>query len=451
MTTPIVDFVKRYGESQPLRLHMPGHKGRGALGIEQFDLTEVQGADSLYQADGIIRESEENASRLFGCPTFYSTEGSSLCIRAMLFLLLQYAREQDRKPLVLAGRNAHKTFLSGIALLDMAVEWLYGAEGSYLSCHITAESLEQKLSAMDELPVAVYLTTPDYLGNQTDVAALSAVCHQYGVLLVVDCAHGAYLRFLTPSRYPMDLGADLCCASAHKTLPVLTGGAYLHVSKSAPSCFAEQAKTAMSLFGSTSPSYLILQSLDQANPLLDGDYPLQLTEFANRMWKFRQDMQSNGYVFEGSEPIKLTVRTKTYGYFGYEYADLLRANGIECEFADRDFTVLMVTPEIGEGDLDRLGRAMLSIPRRTEIQECPPRLLRPTAAMTAREAMLSPSELLPVEQCEGRALASASVGCPPAVPIAVCGEMIDSALINAFDYYEIHRVWVVKKRNDSKC
>ena len=446
MTTPIVDFVKRYEESRSLRLHMPGHKGQGGLGSEPLDLTEVQGADSLYEADGIIRESEENASRLFGCPTFYSTEGSSLCIRAMLFLLLQYAREQGKAPLILAGRNAHKTFLSGVALLDMAVEWLYGAEGSYLSCNITAHDLEQKLSSMEELPVAVYLTSPDYLGNVADVAALSAVCHRHGVLLAVDCAHGAYLRFLAPSRHPMDLGADLCCASAHKTLPVLTGGAYLHVSKDAPESFGSQAKNAMSLFGSTSPSYLILQSLDLANAELARDYSAELTEFAGEVANFRQEMEAHGYVFEGEEPMKLTLRTKSYGYLGTEYAERLRAEGIECEFADRDYTVLMLTPQIGVNGLERLRRAMGSIPRRTEIEEIPPRIFRPKRILTAREAMLSPSELLPVERCEGRVLASASVGCPPAVPIVVCGERIDCDAIKAFEYYGIRQIRVVKRR-----
>ena len=450
MTTPIVDFVKRYGESQPLRLHMPGHKGQSMLGVESGDLTEIQGADSLYEPDGIIRESEENASRLFGCPTFYSTEGSSLCIRAMLFLLLQYARERGRAPLVLAGRNAHKTFLSGIALLDMAVEWLYGAEGSYLSCNITAHDLEQKLSSMEELPVAVYLTSPDYLGNVADVAALSAVCHRHGVLLAVDCAHGAYLRFLTPSRHPMDLGADLCCASAHKTLPVLTGGAYLHVSKDAPESFGLQAKNAMSLFGSTSPTYLILQSLDLANAELARDYSAGLTEFAEGVANFRQEMEVRGYVFEGEEPMKLTLRTKAYGYLGTEYAQCLREHGIECEFSDADFVVLMLSVDTGEDGLERLERAMRSVSRRQRISDAAPHICQPAAVMTPRDAMLSPSEQISVMESEGRILASASVGCPPAVPIGVCGEMIDHAMISAFVYYGVHRIWVVKK-DDLKC
>ena len=446
MTTPIVDFVRRYADSDTLRLHMPGHKGQGTLGVEALDLTEIQGADSLYEADGVIAESERNASTLFGCPTFYSTEGSSLSIRAMLLLLTRYAKEQGKAPLILAGRNAHKAFLNGVALLDLDVEWIYPQEESYLSCTVTAETLKKRLSGMTRLPVAVYLTAPDYLGNCVDWSALSAVCHRHGVLLAVDCAHGAYLRFLNPSRYPMDGGVDICCASAHKTLPVLTGGAYLHIAKDAPACLAEQAKQALAVFGSTSPSYLILQSLDRANAILDGDYPRRLQEFAERVCVFRRGMEKLGYAFVGDEPTKLTVKTKAYGYLGTEFAELLREQGIECEFADRDYIVLMLTPETGEKGLERLDLVLRSISPRPAIDELPPRPEWLVPVMSVRQATLSPMEKLPVEQCVDRVLASASVGCPPAVPLASCGERVDVGVIQAFSYYGIDHLWIVKNK-----
>ena len=142
MNTPICDFVRRYAESGALRLHMPGHKGFGTLGVEHLDITEIDGADSLYEASGIIRESEQNASALFGCDTYYSTEGSSLCIRAMLYLAVLHAQSRRRKPLIATGRNAHKTFLSAAALLDFDVMWLYPHQDeSYLSCRPKAEEL----------------------------------------------------------------------------------------------------------------------------------------------------------------------------------------------------------------------------------------------------------------------------------------------------------------------
>ena len=124
MNTPIDDFVRIYARSGMIRAHMPGHKGRGD-GPERWDITEMTGADSLYEASGIIRESEENASRLFGSGiTAYSTEGSSLSIRAMLLLALRRAPRTDARPWLLAGRNAHRTLLSAAALLDFGREEL---------------------------------------------------------------------------------------------------------------------------------------------------------------------------------------------------------------------------------------------------------------------------------------------------------------------------------------
>ena len=108
MNTPIFDYVKSYCEKNPLRLHMPGHKGKRYLGCEHLDITEIGGADDLYSANGIIRESEENASSLFRTAhSFYSTEGSSLCIRAMVYLTALYAR-QMKKPLKIFHRKSLK-------------------------------------------------------------------------------------------------------------------------------------------------------------------------------------------------------------------------------------------------------------------------------------------------------------------------------------------------------
>lgn len=444
MDTPICDFVRRYAESGTLRLHMPGHKGAGPLGFESLDLTEIDGADNLYAPDGIIARSEENASVLFGCPTFYSAEGASLCIRAMLQLCLLYARQQGKKPLIAAGRNAHKVFVTAAALLDLDVIWLHpGKEDSYLSYGLTPGELERQLGQMEETPAAVYLTSPDYLGNTVDIAALAPVCHRHGCLLLVDNAHGAYLRFLPESRYPIDLGADMCCDSAHKTLPVLTGGAYLHISPAAPALFSTHVKHAMALFGSTSPSYLILQSLDAANGYLADGYPILLAAFIREISGCRDILAAHGYELLGDEPLKITLRPKAYGYDGRDFAGLLRKKNIVCEFYDPDYVVLMLTPETGTEGLKRLKEALLSIPKKPAITAQPPKLSPPRQVESLRQAALSPSEIIPVSESVGRILSSPSVGCPPAVPIVVCGERIDEAALRCFQYYGIQECAVI--------
>ena len=438
MDTPICDFVRKYVESDTIRLHMPGHKGKNQLGVESMDITEIDGADSLYEADGIIRQSEENASELFGCPTFYSTEGSSQCIRAMLYLAMLHAKERGKRPLIAAGRNAHKTFLTGAALLDLDVKWLYPKEaGSYLSCDLTVEDVEAVLEA--EKPTAVYLTSPDYLGNVADIAGIAEVCHSHGALLLVDNAHGAYLKFLRPSRHPMDLGADLCCDSAHKTLPVLTGGAYLHGTEK----FRDWAKNALALFGSTSPSYLILQSLDGANPYL-ASLTDRLKEFVPYVESVKEKLSARGYALHGQEPLKITISPKPYGYTGQELAEILLNCHIVSEFADPDFLVLMLTPENSPRELDALAKALLSVPEKAPIPGQPPRFQPGQWVCSPREAMLSPMEEVPVEKSEGRVLAASTVGCPPAVPIVVSGERIDAHAIDCFRYYGITHCSVMK-------
>ena len=445
METPICDFVRGYAESGTLRLHMPGHKGVGPLGVEALDITEISGADSLYEAGGIIRRSEENAARLFGCQTLYGVEGSSQCIRAMLYLTVLWARQQGKRPIIAAGRNAHKAFLSAAALLDLDVVWLTPKQpDSYLSCLIGAEDLSRALSDMEERPAAVYLTSPDYLGNILDLAAISQVCRRLGVLLLVDNAHGAYLKFLPNSLHPMDLGADACCASAHKTLPGLTGSAYLHLSGQAPDLFHQQARAAMALFGTTSPSYLILQSLDLVNRYLADGYARRLAAFLPLLQRCKDRLTAHGYALQGEEPLKITLRTRDYGYDGRVFARILRENGVECEFADPDFVVLMPSLETGEAGLERLAGALLSIPRREALAEQPPRFSLPRRVLSIREAAFSPCETVPAAQSLGRVLAAVTVGCPPAVPIVVCGERVDEAAIRCFLYYGVDSCCVVR-------
>ena len=444
MTTPICDFVRRYQDKHTVRLHMPGHKGKRILGAEPLDITEIGGADELYHASGIICESEQNAARLFGsAKTFYSTEGSSLSIRAMLLLVRRLAAHRGETPRVLACRNAHKSFLSAIALLDIETEWLFSKDLSLLSCKIDLAECETLLK--EKRFTALYVTSPDYLGNLADIEGLSALCHKYGTLLVVDNAHGAYLKFLPKPCHPLDMGADLVCDSAHKTLPVLTGGGYLHISKNAPTVLLDEAENALSLFASTSPSYLILQSLDYANLLLEERIPKALAALGARADTLKASLEGHGYTLVGDESTKLTIWAKPYGYRGDELAAHLEERNVVCEFCDPDFLVLMLSPETSEKDIDALEEALIAIPQRPPLTDAPPKMVRPTVAMSPRTAMLAKSELTEIENAVGKVLADPSVSCPPAVPILVSGERIDREAANCFAYYGISKCRTVKE------
>ena len=449
MTTPIVDFVRRYAQSGTSRLHMPGHKGQSLLGFEPWDITEIKGADELYEAEGIIAQSEANATRLFGTAhTYYSTEGSSQCIRAMLFLALQAAPQTGKRPVLLAARNAHKALLYAAALLDFDVEWLWPVpedSGALCSCPVSAAKLTDALHTL----------------AQQDIAALAAVCRAQDVPLLVDNAHGAYLRFLPENRHPIALGAAMCCDSGHKTLPVVTGGAYLHLGKNAPIQDEAAVRNALALFGSTSPSYLILQSLDKCNQVLSEGYPLRLLQCCGYLTRLRRELNEAaearhcpGPLALDGEPLKVTLDAAVLGMTGTELADALRRAAIECEYADPRYLVLMFTPENPPRDGKRLLSAMREI-----IAALPDELPQPEALQgefaaleqqlhtrcSIRQAVFAPQERLPVAQAEGRVCAMPTVSCPPAIPIAVSGEVITPAAVRLMQRYHVTEVSVLRE------
>ena len=442
MNTPVADFVRRYRESGTVRFHMPGHKGRLFLGCEDWDITEVKGADALFEAEGILAQSEENATRLFGSRrTCYSTEGSSHCIRAMLYLAVTN-RPAGTSPTVVAARNVHRAFVSAAALLDLDVEWLWPEESrSLCGCPVSPRQLEETLNGLPSPPAAVYLTSPDYLGGMAELASLAEVCHRYGTLLAVDNAHGAYLRFLSPSLHPLDLGADLCCDSAHKTLPVLTGGAYLHLSKTAPLGMEDQAKTALALFGSTSPSYLTLCSLDLCNRYLSEGYAARLKETLDRLQRLKGRLACLGWQVEESDPLRLTLRAPQ-GVTGQELGERLREHHLECEYADRDFLVLMATPENTPEQLEQLPLALGASEAPVGTAPSLP-LPKGKRVCSIRQALFSPHKVVPAEESLGCICGSPTVGCPPAVPIAVAGEEIGPEALELFARYQVTQVDVL--------
>ena len=517
---PVKKFIEEYRRKKQVRLHMPGHKG--AYGYED-DITEVKGADSLYEADGIIAESEKRASELFGSAyTFYSTEGSSQVIKAMCYLAMQ--RYFNSRPdthfnksntIVVASRNAHKSFIYASMLLGFKIMWLED-EGEYslCKCEISPDGLDNYLKNLlldfkskekseeksddksenntedkteDKIEdntrsvdnqnekqidvVGVYITSPDYLGNMLDIEGLAQVAHKYNLPLLVDNAHGSYLKFMESDMHPVSLGADIVADSAHKTLPVLTGGAYLHVSKSSILLSSEnEVRKALLMFGSTSPSYMILESLDEALGRIDRDKYIKTQEIVRILKKeiirFGYDVlgvnpecseyqKMDNKISALFEPLKLVIDMRRKNMTGVELAERLRNKNIECEYADPDFLVTMWSPfNEYPGDYDRFKDAMLDISKDISGQGSVEKTIDESnkkISFSLPEVKYQPCEVtfLPHESVKagpeliGRVAADTAVSCPPAVSPIVAGEIIDEKVIKILEYYGIEMVEVL--------
>ncbi len=457
MKTPIFDFVKKYSDENYIRFHMPGHKGENFLGFEHLDITEINGADNLFspEDDGIIKQSEENATKIFNTQqSFYSANGSTACIGAMLYLAKINEIQKGDEDIVLAARNAHKAFISSCALLNLTPEWLYPNDENFTSicrCEISKESLYDKLKSMKKKPIAVFITSPDYLGNIADIKGLSAVCKEFNVPLLVDNAHGAYLKFLQPSLHPMDNGASMCCDSAHKTLPVLTGGAYLHINKNLNADYISSAKVGLSLFSSTSPSYLILSSLDLCNKFLSADYKTNLINYVKVVDDLKVQLSKMDINILDTEPLKLVIDCKAMNINAEQIAEALRSKKIEVEFCDKDYIVFMFSLQITFEKINMLKNALIDIFNNRKLylkqHQEDLKIEKGEGVLSIKNAMFSLQEKISIKDAENRICANLSVACPPAIPIVISGEKITKEHIKLFEYYDIQEVFVVRAKD----
>ena len=423
-STPVDRFLQDYAKSGTARFHMPGHKGNvpflGDLGA--LDITEIDGADVLFHSEGILRRAEENAAALYQTEaTLFSAGGSTLCIQAMLRMLQMQA--PGKKCRIAAGRSAHQAFVNACALLNIDPVWFYPvfSQQHGFSAPVTPEQTKELLAR--EACDAVYITSPDYMGQSADLAGIAAVCREYGIPLLVDNAHGSHLKFCSEDRHPMTFGASLCCDSAHKTLPVLTGGSFLHIGGDFS---AAEGKQAMALFGSTSPSYLILRSLELAVELLSRcgkDLFMQLEKKRAALFSLARQ---KGFAPLPGDCTKLALDASAAWMNGEDLALYFRQRGLEPEYVSARHVLFLMTPWNTETDFSRLSQAIAACPvggqKSLSADDLMPGFGWPETVCSPHEALFSDVEEVLVEQAAGRVSAQTCITCPPGIPIVVPGE-----------------------------
>lgn len=427
--TPLKTALDEYIEKDLSRFHMPGHKGADCFpDYYKYDVTEVGGTDSLFEAAGALAETERRFSEIYGSgATLLSAGGSTLCIQAMLATAL------NRGDSFIAARNCHASAVNAAALLGLNPIW------------INQRDLKGAERAFEENPEvkALYLTSPDYFGVMSDIPAFAALCKKYGAKLLVDNAHGAHLHFFPTEMHPISLGADMCADSLHKTLPVFTGGALLHLKDEA---LYEKAKQKMRLFGSTSPSYLIMLSADNCIEYLEtkarADFAMLNGKVANLRYKaFEHGLAPKT---RNVEPARLTLSVTAAEKSAGEFENSLREHGIEPEYVNSEWAVLMASPFNTERDFERVSK-FLDDTFGNGCAAFEERLSKmPERALSVREAVFAESESVPVKNALGRVAASLVLPCPPCIALSAPGEIINEEIQGLFVKYGIERINLVK-------
>ena len=438
--TPIYSALKEHREKDYSSFHTPGHKSSSFLPEELFslDYTELPDTDSLYEADGVIAQTETKLARLFGVrQSLISAGGCTLAIQTMLALASQRGRK------MIFGRNIHRSAVNACGLLDIEPIWLLPhSESGFFTGRISPQEAEHAFLLHPDAS-ALYVTSPDYYGELSDIKALAQICHSHGALLLVDNAHGSHLAFGTENLHPAALGADMSADSLHKTLPVLTGGALLNIA-----CDGfDDARRIMALFGSTSPSYPVMASIDLCRAYMNGSGREEYAALEKRTGELKKLAGERGLVLPQGEcdPLRLCVNTSCAGLSGADRQTYhFHRFHVEPEFCDGENAVFIITPFNTERDFSRLSEALsaLSGNGRDAPAEAPSLPLR---RLSPREAIFAGAEKLSARQAFGETAAEGVCPCPPGVPVVMPGEVIGEAEMAGFEKWGIKELLCVKK------
>lgn len=415
-------------------MHMPGHKRNTAdapylrdLGAA-WDVTEVEGTDDLHHPEGVLRDAMARAAALWGSRrAFFSVGGSTAALLSAL-----WACTRDGDELILA-RNCHKSVYNGLLLRRLRPVYLTPAAlEAGLSGPIDPADVEAALAAHPDSP-AVLITSPTYDGVCSDLPAIAEAVHRRGKVLIVDQAHGAHFGF--GHGFPESAvrqGADLVIHSVHKTLPSLTQTAILHLCSDRVD--PQRLQNAMAIFQSSSPSYLLLSSIDGCTDLLICQGDVLFTHWQQALDGFYERCSALQKLRLFTAPChdrsKVVISTEHAALTGAELAERLRRDHrIELEMAAPRYATALTglgdTPET----LNALADALLRIDAAVAPAEKPPFPLPPAprAVMTPAEAADRPGGHLAPAEAVGRTCLEFVWAYPPGVPLVTPGEVVDAS------------------------
>ena len=453
MNTPIYNKLKELDSEKRIPFHMPGHKRTdfGAFfGIEKMDITEITDYDNLHEPEGIIRESMDLVKDIFkSTESWYLVGGSTLGI---LVSISSVCKPGDK---ILIGRNCHKAVYNCIRLLQLEAVYCYAdISQKYDVCvDMKPEMVEKKLKENPEIK-AVVLTSPTYEGVVSDIKGIKKTIQPYGIPLIVDEAHGAHFHF--SNYFPVsaaDLGADLVIQSFHKTLPAMTQTAVLH--NCSERVDSRLIRRFMGIYQSSSPSYILMASIDACMDKMVTDGKEMFREFTRILEKARRRLSECKYIRLVSPEIgsagvfdydrsKLIFSTRYTSMTGTELAQLLLEKyHIQVEMQTEHYVLALAAVGDSEEGFERLCRAIEEIDqeesqkkRKTEGQIAERvAYTSMNQLMSVTEAMEAESEVCRLEESVGRISAEFGYLYPPGIPLIVPGEQITGQFIRNMRIY----------------
>ncbi|MDO5028365.1 MAG: aminotransferase class I/II-fold pyridoxal phosphate-dependent enzyme [Bacillota bacterium] len=444
MKTPVMDALKKLVEEDSTSFHFPGHKGRisnipwGQL-MPMMDTTETIGMDNLLDPTGIIKESQDQAAKVFGAKkTFYVPNGST----GSNYIALAVVCNRGDK--ILVQRNCHKSIYNAMILNDLKPIYLYPNFNDLYetTTGLRPEDVRQALEENPDIKV-VCLTSPNYYGICSDIKAIGEIVHQYDKFLIVDEAHGPHIKF--SDKYPqsaIDLGADMVIHSTHKTLPSLTQTSMLHICSDRVDI--NKVQDSFQLYTTTSPSYLFTLSNEMATAFMEKEGKKILDD----MYDYLVDVRKRLEAIDGVKVLQMDPEDETIydldisriliglrGYRGTELMDILYKDyNIRMEMNDYYSTLAMTTVMNTKEDFEKLISAIEDISqreKRKDLEKLSIDMPRPTVAMSPAQAYYSKKELVDLKDSIGRVVATSVIPYPPGVPLLATGELITQEV---FDY-----------------
>lgn len=461
--TPLLDAIVEYTKEAPAYFKIPGHRYERGIsprwrqytgdGIFRFDLTEAEGLDDLHCPEGVIREAQELTAEVFGaCASYFLVNGTTCGNEAMI---LTCAGEGDK---IMIPRNAHKSVLMGLTMSGAVPVYLMPEydEATGLGGSITPEAVERGFWEHPDCR-GVFLVSPTYYGVCSDIKAIAEICHRHHALLMVDEAHGGHLYFHDETKGTGNLppgailgGADLCAQSMHKVTGSLTQSSLLHVGSDRVDRGRLEAN--LHMVQSTSPSYLLMTSLDAARYELALHGPQMLGQALRLAEDARERIcRIPGISCYGREILsekiwdldltRLVISAAALGISGYGLADRLYEDyKVGVELSDERNVVAIVTYANEQEELDQLVEALCDISRKAGGEKKTgypgdplglPAL--PEAVCTPRQAYFAKKISVPWEEAAGKIAGESFIPYPPGIPLIYPGERISREIWQYMD------------------